>query len=66
LVNIFFIIFLNLFVIRNLRSAVLKVGGINPLGAILRAKGAIKPKGEIGGKTTQGEKRSINNNRSLS
>jgi len=48
-----FIIFLSLFVIRNFRSVVLKVGGITLLGAILRGKGAIKPKGEIGGGTTQ-------------
>jgi len=45
-----FIIFLGLFVIRNFRSAVLKVGGITPLGASLRGKGVIKPKGEVGGK----------------
>jgi len=35
---------------------VLKVGGITPLGAILRGKGAIKPKGEIGGKQHKGGK----------
>ena len=35
---------------------VLKVGGINPFGAILRGKGAIKPKGEIGGKQNKGGK----------
>jgi len=42
-----YIIFLSLFVIRNFRSTVLKVGGITHLGAILRGKRAIKPKGEI-------------------
>jgi len=47
-------IFLRLFVIRNFRSVVLKVDGITPLGAILRAKGAIKPKGEIEGKQRKG------------
>ena len=51
-----FIIFLSLFVIRNFRSVVLKVGGITPLGVILRGKGAIKPKGEIGGNNTKREK----------
>jgi len=55
-IGIHFIIFLSLFVIRNLRSMVLKVGGITPLGAILRGKGAIKPKGEIGGKQHKGGK----------
>jgi len=35
---------------------VLKVGGITPLGAILRGKGAIKPKGEIGWKQYKGGK----------
>ena len=35
---------------------VLKVGGITPLGAILRGKGAIKPKGKIGGKQHKGGK----------
>jgi len=45
-----------LFVIRNFRSVVLKVFGITPLEAILRGKGAIKPKGEIGGNNTKGEK----------
>jgi len=48
-----FIIFLSLFVIRNFRSVVLKVGGITPLGAILRGKVAMKPKGQIRGETTQ-------------
>jgi len=43
-----FIIFLSLFVLRNFRSVVLKVGGITSLGAILRGKGEIKPKGETG------------------
>jgi len=47
-----FIIFLSLSVIRNFRSVVLKVGGITPLGAISRGKGAIKRKGEIGGEIT--------------
>jgi len=51
-----FIIFLSLFVIRNFRSVVLKVGGITSLGAILRGKGAIKPKGKIGGKQHKGGK----------
>jgi len=51
-----FIIFLSLFVIRNLISVVLKVGGITTLGAILRGKGAIKPKGDKGGNNTKGEK----------
>jgi len=51
-----FIIFLNLFVTRNFRSVVLKVGGINPLGEILRGKVAMKPKGEIGGINTKGAK----------
>jgi len=37
-----YIIFLSLFVLRNFRSVVLKVGGITPLGAIVRDKGAIK------------------------
>jgi len=46
-----FIIFLSLFVTRNFRSVVLKMGGIT-LVAILRGKGAIKPKGRWG-KTTQ-------------
>jgi len=45
-----FIIFLSLSVIRNFRSVFLNVAGIIPLEAILRGKGAIKPKGEIGGK----------------
>jgi len=45
----FLIIFLSLFVIRHFRYVVLKVGGITPLGAILRDNGAIKPKAEIGG-----------------
>jgi len=49
-----FIIFLSLFVIRNCRSVVLKVGGISFLGAILRSKGAKKAKGEIGGKQHKG------------
>jgi len=57
-----FIIFLSLFVIRNFRSVVLKVGGNTPLAAILRGKAAIKPKGEIGEETTQrGQKRSTTN-----
>jgi len=58
-----FIIFLSLFVIRNFRSVVLKVGGFIPLGAILRSTGAIKPKGEIGGKQHKGGKnaQSLNN-----
>jgi len=51
-----FIIFLSLFVIKNFRSVILKVGGITHLGAILRGKGAIKPKGEIGGKQHKGGK----------
>ena len=51
-----FIIFLSLFVIRNFTSVVLKVGGIIPLGTILRGKGAKKPKGEIGGKQHKGGK----------
>jgi len=51
-----FIIFLSLFVIRNFRSVDLRVGRITPLGAILRGKGAIKPKGEIGGKQHKGSK----------
>jgi len=51
-----FIIFLSLFVIRNCRSVVLKVGGITTLGAILRDKVAIKPKGKIGGKQHKGGK----------
>jgi len=56
-----FIIFLSLFVITNFRSVVLKVDGITPLGAILREKGAIKPKREIRGKQHKGEKRSTTN-----
>jgi len=51
-----YIIFLSLFVLRNCRSAVLKLGGITPLGAILKGKGAIKPKVEIGGKQHKGDK----------
>jgi len=47
-----FIIFLSLFVIRNFRSVVVNVGGIKPLGAILRGKGTIKPKGKTGGNNT--------------
>jgi len=39
-----FIIFLSLFVIRNFRSVVLKVGGIALLGAILKGD---ETKGEI-------------------
>jgi len=50
------IIFLSLFVIRNCRSAVLKVGGISPFGAILRGKGALKQKGRNGGNNTKGAK----------
>jgi len=50
-----FIIFLSLFIIRNFRSVVLKVGRITPLGAIFRGKGAIKPKGD-GGKQHKGGK----------
>jgi len=50
-----FIIFLSHFVIRNFRSVVLKAGGITPLGAILRGKGEIKPKGD-GGKQHKGGK----------
>jgi len=57
-----FIIYLSLFVTRNFRSVVLKVGRITPLGAILRGKEAIKPEGKIGGKPTQrGHKRSTTN-----
>jgi len=56
-----FIIFLSLFVIRNLISVVLKVGGITTLGAILRGKGAIKPKGDRGETTQRGKKRSTAN-----
>jgi len=41
----FFLIFLSLFVIRIIRSVVLKVGGITPLGAILRGKEAINQRG---------------------
>jgi len=51
-----FIIFLSHFVIRNFRSVVLKAGGNTPLGAILRGKGAIKPKGDRGGNNTKGAK----------
>jgi len=51
-----FIIFLSLFIKRIFRSVVLKVGEITPLGAILRGKGVIKPKGEIGGKQHEGGK----------
>jgi len=51
-----FINFLSHFVIRNFRSVVLKVGGITPLGAILRGKEAIKPKGEIERKQQKGGK----------
>ena len=51
-----FIIFFSLFVIRNFWSVVVKVGWIAPLGANLRGKGAIKPKGEIGGKLHKGGK----------
>ena len=61
LVNIFFTFCHKKFNISGSQS-----GRNHPLGAILRGKGAIKSKGEIGGKTTQGEKRSINNIRSLS
>jgi len=54
--------FLGLFVIRNFRSVVLKVGGTTHLRASLRGKRAIEPKGEIGGETTQkGQKRSTTN-----
>jgi len=35
---------------------ILKVDGITPLGAILRDKWAIKPKGEIRGKQHKGGK----------
>jgi len=56
-----FIIFLSLFIIRNFRSVVLKVGGITPLGAIFRGKGAIKPKGDGGETTQRGQKRSTTN-----
>jgi len=56
-----FIIFLSLFVIRNFRSVILKVGGITPLGAILRGKGTIKPKGDMGETTQRGKKRSTAN-----
>jgi len=43
-----------------------QVSGIDPMGAILRSKGAKKQKGQWGGKTTQrGQKRS-STNRSLS
>jgi len=45
LVNMFFLVFLSLFVIRIIRSVVLKVGGITPLGAILRGKEAINQRG---------------------
>jgi len=45
--NHIFIIFLSLFVIRNFRSIVLKLYGIAPLGAIMRGKGVIKPKGDV-------------------
>ena len=51
-----FIIFLSPFVKRNFRTVVLKLGGITPLGAIFKGKGAIKPKGEIGGKQHKGGK----------
>jgi len=51
-----FIIFLSLFVIRNFRSVVLKLGGIISLGAILRGKGATKQIEEIGGKQHKGGK----------
>jgi len=55
-INKFFIVFLSLFVIGNFRSVVLTVGGITPLLAILRGKGAMKPKGEIGeGNNTKGQ-----------
>ena len=56
-----FIIFLGLFVIRNFRSAVLKVGGITPLGASLRGKGVIKAKGKMGEITQRGQERSTTN-----
>jgi len=61
-----FIIFLSLFVIRNFTSVVLKVGGITPLGTILRDKGAIKPKWEIRGETTQRGKIRSTTNQSFS
>ena len=48
-----YIIFLSLFVIKNFRSVFLKVGGITPVGTILRDMGAIKPKGEIRGENAQ-------------
>jgi len=51
-----YIIFLSLFGIRNFRLVVLRVGGINPLGAILRGKGSINPKGEMGVKQHKGGK----------
>jgi len=54
--KLIFINILSLFVIRNFRSVVLKVGGITPLEAILRGKEAIKPKGEIEGKQQKGGK----------
>jgi len=54
-----FLIFASLFVIRNFRSVVLKVGGITALGMILRGNGGDKTKGGDEGKTTQ--KRSTTN-----
>jgi len=50
------LIILSLYVQKNFRSVVLKVGGITPSGAILRGKGLIKPKGEIDVKQHKGGK----------
>jgi len=57
-----FIIFLGLFVIRNVRSVFLKVGGITPLGGEFEGQRGDKTKGEDRGETTQmGQKRSTTN-----
>jgi len=55
-------IFLSLFVLRNCRSAVLKLGGITPLVGDFKGQGGDKTKGGDRGETTQrGEKRSTTN-----